>query len=86
MGIVDALPKSVVYRLLAPALRLPQPVRLICREDKGERLLEDLAVIARADRRIDAREREALCDLAFLLDIDPDYVSAVLDGVRGAMD
>lgn len=43
VGIVDALPKSVVYRLLAPALRLPQPVRLICREDKGERLLEDLA-------------------------------------------
>lgn len=43
VGIVDALPKSVVYRLLAPALRLAQPVRLICREDKGERLLEDLA-------------------------------------------
>lgn len=60
------------------SVRLPLARRL--------RLLEDLAVIARADRRIDAREREALCDLAFLLDIDPDYVDAVLDGVRGAMD
>lgn len=43
VGIVDVIPKTLVYRLLAPVLRLPQPVHLICREDKGDRLLADLA-------------------------------------------
>jgi LysR family transcriptional activator of nhaA len=43
VGILDAIPKPVVRRLLDPALRLPQPVRLICREDKADRLLADLA-------------------------------------------
>jgi LysR family transcriptional regulator, transcriptional activator of nhaA len=33
----------VVRRLLQPALKLPQPVRLVCREDKADRLLADLA-------------------------------------------
>lgn len=43
VGILDAIPKPVVRRLLEPALRLPQPARLVCREDKAERLLADLA-------------------------------------------
>lgn len=43
VGIVDVIPKTLVHRLLAPVLRLPQPVRLICREDKGDRLLADLS-------------------------------------------
>lgn len=43
VGVVDVIPKTLVYRLLAPALRLPQPVHLICREDKGDRLLADLS-------------------------------------------
>jgi LysR family transcriptional activator of nhaA len=43
VGIVDVIPKTLVYRLLAPVLRLPQPVHLICREDKGDRLLADLS-------------------------------------------
>jgi LysR family transcriptional regulator, transcriptional activator of nhaA len=43
VGIVDAIPKPVVRQLLDPALHLPQPVRLICREDKADRLLADLA-------------------------------------------
>jgi LysR family transcriptional activator of nhaA len=43
VGVLDVLPKSVVHKLLEPALRLPQPVRLICREDKADRLLADLA-------------------------------------------
>jgi LysR family transcriptional activator of nhaA len=38
------VPKLVAYRLLEPALRLPEPVRIVCREDKAERLLADLAV------------------------------------------
>jgi LysR family transcriptional activator of nhaA len=43
VGIVDVIPKTLVYRLLAPVLRLAQPVHLICREDKGDRLLADLS-------------------------------------------
>jgi LysR family transcriptional activator of nhaA len=42
VGVLDAIPKPVVRRLLQPALDLPQPVRLICREDKADRLLADL--------------------------------------------
>src|SRR5688572_7906553 len=49
VGIVDVIPKTVVYRLLEPALQLKgQPVRVICREDKADRLLSDLAA-----RRLD---------------------------------
>ena len=43
VGILDVIPKIVVRQLLDPALHLPQPVRLICREDKADRLLADLA-------------------------------------------
>jgi LysR family transcriptional activator of nhaA len=43
IGILDMIPKVVVRQLLDPAVRLPQPVRLICREDKSDRLLADLA-------------------------------------------
>ncbi len=44
VGIADVLPKLITYRLLEPALQLPKPVRIICREDKSERLLMDLAI------------------------------------------
>jgi LysR family transcriptional activator of nhaA len=43
VGILDVIPKPVVRQLLEPALRLSQPLRLICREDKADRLLADLA-------------------------------------------
>src|SRR3954469_8521334 len=43
VGILDVIPKLVVRRILDPVLHLPQPVRLICREDKADRLLADLA-------------------------------------------
>src|SRR4051812_43349247 len=42
-GVLDVIPKPVARRLLAPALELPQRVRLVCREDKADRLLADLA-------------------------------------------
>jgi LysR family transcriptional activator of nhaA len=42
VGISDALPKLVAYRLLQPALALPEPIRMICRQDKAERLLAEL--------------------------------------------
>ncbi|MDP1706160.1 MAG: transcriptional activator NhaR, partial [Sulfurimicrobium sp.] len=44
VGIADVVPKAIVYRLLAPALELPEPVRLVCREDKFELLLAELAI------------------------------------------
>lgn len=43
VGISDVVPKFVAHRLLAPALELPQPVRLICEEDRLDRLLGELA-------------------------------------------
>jgi LysR family transcriptional regulator, transcriptional activator of nhaA len=44
VGIVDALPKLVVRRLLQPALALEHPVRMVCREDSFEGLLADLSL------------------------------------------
>ena len=44
VGLADVLPKSLAYRLLAPAMQLPEPVHLICREDKLPRLLAELAI------------------------------------------
>jgi LysR family transcriptional activator of nhaA len=44
VGVADVLPKLIAYRLLEPALRLPTPVQVICREGKLERLLADLVV------------------------------------------
>jgi len=46
VGIADQVPKLIAYRLMEPALKLPEPVRLVCQEDKPERLLADLAVHA----------------------------------------
>ncbi len=44
VGIVEAMPKLIAKRLLEPALRLPENVRLICLEDSLERLLSELAL------------------------------------------
>lgn len=44
VGIADSVPKSVAYLLVEPALRLAEPVRLICREGRLTALLGDLAV------------------------------------------
>lgn len=43
VGIVDAVPKLVVSRLLAPVLGLAEPIRLVCREGAYDRLLAELA-------------------------------------------
>ena len=43
IGIVDAVPKLIVYRLVEPALRLEPAVRVVCVEGKLDRLLADLA-------------------------------------------
>jgi LysR family transcriptional activator of nhaA len=44
VGIADVVPKIVACRLIEPALRLHTPVHLICREDRPDHLLADLAV------------------------------------------
>lgn len=46
VGIADVVPKLVAHQALLPALKLSQPVRLSCGEDKAERLLADLAIHA----------------------------------------
>lgn len=43
-GVVDALPKLVVRKLLAPAMQLPEKLRLVCHEGKEEQLLAELAI------------------------------------------
>lgn len=44
VGISDAVPKSIAHELLMPALDLAEPVKLICREDRLERLVAELAI------------------------------------------
>jgi LysR family transcriptional regulator, transcriptional activator of nhaA len=44
VGIADVVPKLIAYRLILPALKLPEPVRLVCREGKPDKLLSQLAI------------------------------------------
>ena len=44
VGVTDVLPKLVAYRLIAPALRIPERVEIICVEGTPERLLTELAI------------------------------------------
>lgn len=44
VGVSDALPKLVVYRLIEPAMHLPEPVQILCYEDKTERLLSEITL------------------------------------------
>lgn len=53
VGVADVIPKIVAKRLLEPALQLPEPVRITCREGKMDHLLADLAT-----HKLDV----ALCD------------------------
>lgn len=44
VGIVNSIPKLVVCRVLAPAMAIAEPFRVVVREDSFEELLGDLAV------------------------------------------
>jgi LysR family transcriptional activator of nhaA len=44
VGVADSVPKSVAYRLLEPALNLPEAVRMICCEGKFADHLAELAL------------------------------------------
>jgi LysR family transcriptional activator of nhaA len=43
VGIAGTVPKLLAHRLIEPALKLPEPVRLYCFEDRSDRLLARLA-------------------------------------------
>ncbi len=43
VGVADAVPKTIAYRLIEPATQLPTPVRIVCREWKLDSLLSELA-------------------------------------------
>jgi LysR family transcriptional activator of nhaA len=44
LGIADVVPKLIAYRLILPALKLPDPIRLVCREGRPDKLLSQLAI------------------------------------------
>ena len=44
VGVAQVVPKSLAYQLLAPALKLSEQVRIVCREDKLSVLLAELAL------------------------------------------
>ena len=44
VGIADAVPKAIAYRLLEPALDVPGAVRLVCHEGKFQDLLAQVSV------------------------------------------
>jgi LysR family transcriptional activator of nhaA len=44
VGIADVVPKTIAYQLLAPALTLAEPVKLICKEDRLEQLAAELSI------------------------------------------
>lgn len=46
VGLTMVVPKLIAYQMIEPALRLPEPIRLECVEEKLERLLAELAVYA----------------------------------------
>lgn len=45
IGVSDVLPKMIAHWLIQPALRLKQPVRIVCREATSEQLIARLATL-----------------------------------------
>jgi LysR family transcriptional regulator, transcriptional activator of nhaA len=44
VGVADAVPKSIAYRLVEPTMAMKEPVRVVCREWKLDSLLAELAL------------------------------------------
>jgi len=44
VGIAEVVPKAIAYQLLAPALALAEPVKLVCLEDRLEQLAAELPI------------------------------------------
>ena len=58
VGVVDVVPKSVALRVLKPALHMPNPIRMLCKEASIDTLLAELSLhhldLVLADRPIPA--------------------------------
>lgn len=58
VGLADSVPKSIAFRLLAPAFKLAPPSRLFCHRDRLENLFAELAIhkleLVIADRQLPA--------------------------------
>ena len=46
VGVAMVVPKLVAYRILEPALHLPEPIQLDCVHEKPERLVAELAIFS----------------------------------------
>src|SRR5690349_9723787 len=44
VGVAETMPEQISYRLIEPALHLPEPVQVICEAGKPEQLLAQLAL------------------------------------------
>lgn len=44
VGVVDVMPKLIAHLLIEPALRLAEPVRVVCVEDRLDRLAAELTI------------------------------------------
>jgi LysR family transcriptional regulator, transcriptional activator of nhaA len=44
IGIADVMPKLIAYKLLEPIRRMREPVKVICREGRPDKLMADLAL------------------------------------------
>jgi LysR family transcriptional regulator, transcriptional activator of nhaA len=44
VGVVDGLPKMIAHWLIQPALRVPESVRIVCRQGSFDQLMSQLAV------------------------------------------
>lgn len=44
VGVTDAFPKLLAYRILTPALQMDPPVRLVLHDDRPERLFAELSI------------------------------------------
>lgn len=43
VGVPDVMPKLIAYQLLEPALHLPEPIQIVCDENKLDHLLTELS-------------------------------------------
>ena len=59
VGLAEGMPKLIAYRLLEPALLMPDRPELVCYEDPAERLLSDLTSHA-----LDIVLSDTACELA----------------------
>lgn len=97
IGVADVVPKLVARALIEPALRVPGSVRLVCREDKPERLLAELALHeldviltdAPASTHVKVKAFNHLlgeCDIVFLArpDVVPRYKDRFPSSLNGA--